>query len=42
VEELADILKVIYALAEAEGVSQFQLEGMRKRRGKVEFSRIWM
>lgn len=32
VEELADILEVVYALAADEGVSQFQLEEMRKRK----------
>jgi predicted house-cleaning noncanonical NTP pyrophosphatase (MazG superfamily) len=32
IEELADILEVVYALAAAEGVSQFQLEEMRKRK----------
>jgi len=32
VEELADVLEVVYALAAAEGVSQFQLEEMRKRK----------
>jgi len=31
-EELADILEVVYALAVAEGVSQFQLEEIRKRK----------
>lgn len=30
VEELADILEVIYALAQARGVSKEQLEGIRK------------
>jgi predicted house-cleaning noncanonical NTP pyrophosphatase (MazG superfamily) len=34
VEELADILEVVYALAAAEGVSQFQLEEMRKQKRK--------
>lgn len=32
VEELADVLEVVYALAAAEGVSQFQLEEKRKRK----------
>ncbi len=32
VEELADVLEVVYALAAAEGVSQFQLEERRKRK----------
>jgi predicted house-cleaning noncanonical NTP pyrophosphatase (MazG superfamily) len=32
VEELADILEVVYALAAAEGVSQFQLDEIRKRK----------
>jgi predicted house-cleaning noncanonical NTP pyrophosphatase (MazG superfamily) len=32
VEELADILEVIYALAKSEGVSQLQLEEIRKRK----------
>jgi predicted house-cleaning noncanonical NTP pyrophosphatase (MazG superfamily) len=32
VEELADILEVVYALAVAEGASQFELEEMRKRK----------
>jgi predicted house-cleaning noncanonical NTP pyrophosphatase (MazG superfamily) len=32
VEELADILKVVYALAAAEGVSQSQFEEMQKRK----------
>ena len=41
VEELADILEVVYALAEDEGVSQFQLEEMRKlkRRERGGFDR---
>jgi predicted house-cleaning noncanonical NTP pyrophosphatase (MazG superfamily) len=34
VEELADILEVVVALAAAEEVSQFQLEEMRKRKRK--------
>jgi UDP-glucose 4-epimerase len=34
VEELADILEVVYALAAAEQVSQFQLEEIRKRKRK--------
>ncbi len=40
-EELADVLEVVYALASAEGVSQFQLEEMReqKRRGRGGFDR---
>ena len=32
VEELADILEVVYALAAVEEVSQLQLEEMRKRK----------
>jgi len=32
VEELADVLEVVYALAATEGVSQFQLEEKRKRK----------
>jgi predicted house-cleaning noncanonical NTP pyrophosphatase (MazG superfamily) len=32
VEELADILEVVYALAAVEEVSQFQLEEIRKRK----------
>jgi predicted house-cleaning noncanonical NTP pyrophosphatase (MazG superfamily) len=32
VEELIDILEVVYALAAHGGVSQSQLEGMRKRK----------
>ncbi len=34
VEELVDVLEVVYALAAAEGVNQFQLEKMRKRKRK--------
>ena len=34
VEELADILEVVYALAAVEGVSQLQLEEIRARKQK--------
>jgi len=32
IEELADILEVVYALAVAEGVSQVQLEALRRQK----------
>lgn len=32
VEELADILEIIYALAELSGVSQLELEALRKKK----------
>jgi predicted house-cleaning noncanonical NTP pyrophosphatase (MazG superfamily) len=32
VEELADILEVVYALARDKGVNQYQLEGMRQQK----------
>jgi predicted house-cleaning noncanonical NTP pyrophosphatase (MazG superfamily) len=32
IEELADILEVVYALAAAQGVNPFELEGIRTRK----------